>query len=348
MTTPTLRSAKGGPLTTAEMDANFSGLSARIAALEAILSPTAPANTVLPAITGTATVGQVLTCSNGTWTGTPTSYAYQWKRAGSALSGATASTYTLVSGDASTAITCTVTATNAGGSTAATSVAVTVGALVVVAPAISTAPAINGTPQVGVLCSYTAGTYTGSTATLTRQWTLDGTAITGATGATYTPVSGDATHALRVVETATNTAGNSGPNASSPGTVAAATPDTRPRFFVAPANAYSSPGTLIAGGTTLVGSSNGGHAGTFVLTTTSGNYGWLAVEESGYGTGVHVFDGVGFGGWSGAGLSGNNTGSSPDPSTTTTTFTDSNSTTWRLLRQDFINANPSAANYTLS
>lgn len=71
-------------------------------------------NSVLPAITGTATLGNVLTVSNGTWSQTPDSYTYQWKRAGANIAGATASTYTVVSGDVGQAITATVTAVKAG------------------------------------------------------------------------------------------------------------------------------------------------------------------------------------------------------------------------------------------
>ena len=79
-----------------------------------------PVNTVAPAITGTAEQGQTLTASTGTWSGTPT-YAYQWKRGGGNIGGATASTYVLTGTDAGATITVTVTATNAGGSTSATS-----------------------------------------------------------------------------------------------------------------------------------------------------------------------------------------------------------------------------------
>ena len=87
----------------------------------------AVANTVLPAITGTAESGSVLTVSNGTWVGTPApTYTYQWKRAGANISGATSSTYTLVDADATKAVTCVVTATNAINSVSATAVAVTV------------------------------------------------------------------------------------------------------------------------------------------------------------------------------------------------------------------------------
>lgn len=79
----------------------------------------APEFFTTPTITGNAWVGQVLTCNPGTFSGE--SFAYQWKRDGSAISGATSSTYTLVSGDATHAITCTVTATNWIGSTSSTS-----------------------------------------------------------------------------------------------------------------------------------------------------------------------------------------------------------------------------------
>jgi len=85
--------------------------------------PAAPVNTVLPNVTGVAIVGDILTTDDGTWTGSPTSYAYQWKR-GATNIGTNANTYTLVNADAGQSITCVVTATNAGGSTPATSNAV--------------------------------------------------------------------------------------------------------------------------------------------------------------------------------------------------------------------------------
>lgn len=83
----------------------------------------APVNTVLPAITGTVTVGQTLTLSNGTWDNVPTSYAYAWLRDGVVIAGETASTYLLAVADIEAAIVGRVTATNADGSTAASSAA---------------------------------------------------------------------------------------------------------------------------------------------------------------------------------------------------------------------------------
>lgn len=79
-----------------------------------------PVNSVLPAVTGTKTQGQTLTCSTGTWTKSPT-YAYQWRRNGSAISGATASTRVLAAADVGALMSCTVTASNAGMSQTATS-----------------------------------------------------------------------------------------------------------------------------------------------------------------------------------------------------------------------------------
>jgi hypothetical protein len=86
----------------------------------------APVNTVAPAITGTAQQGKTLTCSQGTWTGTPTiTYTYQWKRNGAPIIGASNFSYLLVDADINQSIKCTVTATNIEGNTRADSNTVT-------------------------------------------------------------------------------------------------------------------------------------------------------------------------------------------------------------------------------
>ena len=84
-----------------------------------------PINTLAPVVSGTAVVGQTLTTTNGTWSNSPTSYSYQWKR-GATNIGTNASTYTLVSADAGQSITCVVTATNSAGSANATSNALSI------------------------------------------------------------------------------------------------------------------------------------------------------------------------------------------------------------------------------
>jgi hypothetical protein len=108
---------------------------------------TTPANTVAPVVSGTATVGQTLSTTNGTWSGIPTpTFTYQWQRAGSNIGSATSSTYLLVAADVGSAIRCVVTATNVAGSSSANSNATAaVAATVPGAPTIGTATATSST-----------------------------------------------------------------------------------------------------------------------------------------------------------------------------------------------------------
>lgn len=75
-----------------------------------------PTPTAAPEITGTAEVGETLTVSNGTWSGSPTSYTYVWTRNGSVIAGESAATYDLVAADEGATIRARVTAVNAAGS----------------------------------------------------------------------------------------------------------------------------------------------------------------------------------------------------------------------------------------
>jgi FG-GAP-like repeat/Abnormal spindle-like microcephaly-assoc'd, ASPM-SPD-2-Hydin len=85
----------------------------------------APVSQQAPAISGNAVRGDTLTCSNGTWTNNPTSFAHQWLRNGQPIPGATNQTYTVAEADVGQPLTCHVTASNAGGSNSRTSSAVT-------------------------------------------------------------------------------------------------------------------------------------------------------------------------------------------------------------------------------
>lgn len=88
-----------------------------------------PANSVAPAITGTDQVGAAaLVASTGTWSGTPTSYSYQWQRADNLAFttnvtnvGTNTYSYSLVVGDDAKYHRVVVTATNDAGSRAANS-----------------------------------------------------------------------------------------------------------------------------------------------------------------------------------------------------------------------------------
>jgi hypothetical protein len=112
-----VNAGKGGNLTAAQM----------ATAINAVLgSVTPPANTTAPVASGTGTVGLTLSVTNGVWANGPTSFAYQWLRGGATIASATAATYVLAAADSTTSVSCRVTATNAAGSTPATSNAIAV------------------------------------------------------------------------------------------------------------------------------------------------------------------------------------------------------------------------------
>jgi GH25 family lysozyme M1 (1,4-beta-N-acetylmuramidase) len=87
---------------------------------------TRPTVIAAPTVSGTLEVGQTLTALAGTWTGSPTSFTYTWRRCDvngascTAIAGATAATYTLTPGDVGTTLSLVVTATGKGGAQAAT------------------------------------------------------------------------------------------------------------------------------------------------------------------------------------------------------------------------------------
>jgi hypothetical protein len=78
----------------------------------------APAVVDVPHVAGNGVVGETLTCTLGNWTGTPSSYAYQWQRDGADFA-ATGDTYVIAAEDDGHSLSCVVTATNAIGSTTA-------------------------------------------------------------------------------------------------------------------------------------------------------------------------------------------------------------------------------------
>ena len=74
-----------------------------------------PVISVAPVASGSLTVGSTLSCTTGTWTNSPTGYAYTWLRGGSTISGATSASYVTVTADGGTSVGCSVIASNAGG-----------------------------------------------------------------------------------------------------------------------------------------------------------------------------------------------------------------------------------------
>jgi len=174
-----------------------------------------PVNTVAPVISGSTSLGSVLSSTTGTWTGdTPITYAYQWLRNGSPISGATSSTYTIVVADSAASITCVVTATNLFGSTAATSNTITVQTFT--APVNTVAPVVSGSGVIGQTLTTTNGTWTANPSSITYayQWQRDGSPISGATSSTYLLVYADRGANVRCVVTATNVIGSTDANSN--------------------------------------------------------------------------------------------------------------------------------------
>jgi hypothetical protein len=179
--------------------------------------PALPVNTAVPAISGTAQVGDTLTASTGTWTGSPTSYAYQWNANGTAISGATSSTYKLIASEVGESITVSVTATNPSGSTKATSNSV--GPVIALPPVNTALPVISGTAKVWDTLTASTGTWTNSPTSYSYQWNANGTAISGATSSTYELIASEVGDTITVSVTAINSGGSAKATSTSVGPV---------------------------------------------------------------------------------------------------------------------------------
>jgi Ca2+-binding RTX toxin-like protein len=171
------------------------------------------------------TLGDFLTASVGTWTGTfPFTYAYQWKRCDPAdpingqcidITNARSSFYTPVAADYGKRLRVQVTVTNSQGSASQNSevtAAVTADAVV-----LRVTPQIFGGNTVDSVLSLTAGSWDGSTPlTFTYSWRrcnpvgdlTSCVAIPGATTPSYTPTVADIGFSIRVWITGSNLAGS--------------------------------------------------------------------------------------------------------------------------------------------
>jgi Subtilase family len=202
----------------------------------AVVTWAAPANTAPPSVSGVAQVGQTLTASAGAWTGSPTSYSYQWQRcdafgAGCASLSATGTTYVIVEADVGNTLRVVVTASNGSGQKASAASEATEAVVAVQPPPVNTNPPfITGSNRVGQTLTEAHGSWTNEPTTYAYQWVrCDETGancvpIAGATEQTYTTVTTDIGHAIAVAETAGNASG-----AGSPVYAAATVPIVPPR-----------------------------------------------------------------------------------------------------------------------
>ncbi|MFI4985066.1 MAG: hypothetical protein ACHQAV_03650, partial [Solirubrobacterales bacterium] len=185
-----------------------------------------PVNSSPPTISGVAQSGKQLTAAPGSWTESPTSYAYQWQRCDSTgancapISGATAQTYTLGSPDVGSTLRVAVTASNTGGPSAPATSAQTGVVAAEPRPVNAAPPTITGTAQQGQALSAQNGSWTNEPTSFAYAWQrCDSTGakcapISGATAQTYTLVAPDVGSTVRVAVTASNSGGNSTPASS--------------------------------------------------------------------------------------------------------------------------------------
>jgi hypothetical protein len=208
------------------------GLGVSLPALSASAIPVplpplgAPADTVLPLISGATQAGQTASCSPGSWTGSPTTYAYTWQLDGTDIAGATGSTYTLAAGDVGHLVTCTVDAANALGLGAP---AISLPIIPITPPGLpvpvsTSPPAISGNPAIGQPLTCSSGTWSNNPTSYTYAWQRAGAIVSGATGASYVSTGSDLAQAISCVVVAHNAVGDSAPAFSLP-VIAVAAPN---------------------------------------------------------------------------------------------------------------------------
>lgn len=185
--------------------------------------PSGPLNTGLPVISPlTPVVGDTLTCSQGSWFPSPTSVSYSWQRDLTTAIGGSSNQYTTTSADVGHLITCTVSASDATGTSTATSLPVTV------LPAISSLPTpslfpietsppvISGAAQSGQTVTCSPGQWTNSPTGYSYGWQRDATTAIGGSSDQYTLTAADVGQLITCTVVASNLAGSSLPAISLP------------------------------------------------------------------------------------------------------------------------------------
>ena len=238
--------------------------------------PAAPSISTIPTVTGTARTAATLTSSTGSWSGAPTSYAYQWKRSATSggtysdIAAATSNSYVVSDSDVGYFIKVSVIATNGLGSSSA-SLSTATSAVVDIAPTNTAIPAITGTTRTGETLTSSKGSWTSSptaSTTYTYQWkrasTVGGTYtnITSATDRTYDLTDADIDKFIKVSVIATNSIGASSAALSAATSVVVDLTDS-----VVPT--ATSPVSTATGFTFTISNYSANY--TYVLTTTKGS-----------------------------------------------------------------------------
>lgn len=167
-----------------------------------------------PVISGTTTVGQTLTVSDGNYDGTPIGRYYQWFNNAVSIPGATANTYTLPDAAGDHIITANVVAYNVFGNSAAYT-ATANSSITPLAPTNTVLPVISGNLFTGNTMTSTTGTFTGGgNMTFAYQWANALGNISGATSSTFYTLDRNAGDNLYVSVKATNGSGTTTANST--------------------------------------------------------------------------------------------------------------------------------------
>ena len=179
------------------------------------VAPAPVQSTRAPSITGTVAVGSTVTAAAGEWTPAATSYAYRWAADGATIAGATGASLPVTAAMLGKRLTVTVTGARtghpSGSATSAPSVAVAAGP----APVASTRPTIRGTAQVGRTVTVAVGTWSPAADSYRYEWRVNGTPVSGATGASLVLTAAMRDKSLTVAVTARR-AGHADGKATSP------------------------------------------------------------------------------------------------------------------------------------
>lgn len=206
--------------------------------LAASASAAAPGNTTSPVVNGTARVGQTLNVSNGVWSGSPTSYTYQWQRCTSTAScndiaGQTGQSYVIRNADSGYRLRAVVTAVNADGqSTADSNMTPFVPASG--RPLSTSQPTVSGDAVVGGTLTADPGTWSNAPTSTAYQWLqcdrfgANCLQVDGATGKSYGVRLSDVYGTLRVAVTATNANGSTTRRSAPSDVVEPLQPETTP------------------------------------------------------------------------------------------------------------------------
>lgn len=181
-----------------------------------------PANLTAPEITGTAEAGQTLTVSQGTWSGNPTGFTFQWYSCDNALASCTAipaafgSSYQVGAQDVGRRLVAGVVATNADGNSPEQRSNAT-GSVLPAPPSLQAPPTISGKAEAGGTLTADPGSWTNSPTSYRYRWErcnssgADCASISGAVEATHQLAGTDVGERLVVEVVAVNAGGQSAP-----------------------------------------------------------------------------------------------------------------------------------------